>query len=148
MSYTVHCRSIDLWRTNMSVWSMSTWIQRSIRMSMYSMFKRLFRSRQDLWSQWEYLHVNCSSEFDDWFGWYIHETMSRSQCHLEYDACTKHVDITPSHMGACNNCRNVTCPFHGQCQSEQGNYTCYCPTKTTCSPARVCCSFLFVVCRL
>ncbi|CAF3381609.1 unnamed protein product [Rotaria socialis] len=59
-----------------------------------------------------------------------------SQCHLEYDACTRHLDIRPIHMGQCNNCHNVKCPFHGRCQSEQGNYTCVCPSRNTCSPVR------------
>lgn len=61
----------------------------------------------------------------------------RSTCHLEYDACTRHSDIKPMHMGPCNNCHNVTCPFNGQCQSEQGNHTCICPTRDTCPPVRV-----------
>jgi hypothetical protein len=41
-------------------------------------------------------------------------------------------------MGECNNCHNITCPFYGQCRSEQGNYTCLCPARSTCSPVRVC----------
>lgn len=41
-------------------------------------------------------------------------------------------------MGQCNNCQNVVCPFHGQCRSEQGNYTCICPTRNSCSTVRVC----------
>jgi hypothetical protein len=45
-------------------------------------------------------------------------------------------------MGQCNNCHNVTCPFHGQCRSEQGNYTCICPTRNTCPSVRVCFFFL------
>ena len=41
------------------------------------------------------------------------------------------------HIGQCNNCHNITCPFNGKCQSEQGNYTCICPSRNTCSPVRV-----------
>ncbi|CAF4806849.1 unnamed protein product [Rotaria sp. Silwood1] len=59
-----------------------------------------------------------------------------SQCHLEYDACTGRKDIKPIHMGQCNNCHNVTCPFNGQCRSEQGNYTCVCPSRDTCPPVQ------------
>ncbi|UJR13720.1 hypothetical protein I4U23_000731 [Adineta vaga] len=55
-----------------------------------------------------------------------------SQCLLEYDACTTQKDIKPRHMGPCNNCQNVVCPFHGYCRSEQGNYTCTCPTRESC----------------
>lgn len=65
----------------------------------------------------------------------------RSQCHLEYDACIGRLDIKPIHMGECNNCHNVTCPFNGQCRSNQGNYTCSCPARSTCPPARVCSVF-------
>ncbi len=68
----------------------------------------------------------------------------RSKCHLEYDACTRHLNIEPIHMGQCNNCHNVTCSFNGQCRSEQGNYTCVCPSRNTCPPVRVC--FLFSSC--
>jgi len=73
----------------------------------------------------------------------------RSTCHLEYEACTKHLDIKPFHMGQCNNCHNITCPFNGQCRSEQGNYTCICPTRDTCPPlppVRVC--FFFSFCMI
>ncbi|CAF4244959.1 unnamed protein product [Rotaria sp. Silwood2] len=60
-----------------------------------------------------------------------------SQCHLEYDACIgRRSDIKPIHMGQCNNCHNVTCPFNAQCQSEQGNYTCVCPSRNTCPPVQ------------
>ncbi|CAF0752008.1 unnamed protein product [Adineta ricciae] len=59
-----------------------------------------------------------------------------SKCHLEYDACTRHSNIEPIHMGECNNCHNVTCPFFGECRSEQGNYSCNCPSKETCPPTR------------
>jgi len=46
-------------------------------------------------------------------------------------------------MGQCNNCHNITCPFNGQCQSQQGNYTCICPTRDTCPPLPVCCPCWF-----
>ncbi|CAF3750071.1 unnamed protein product [Adineta steineri] len=59
-----------------------------------------------------------------------------SRCHLEYEACTRRVSIEPVHMGQCDNCHNITCPFNGQCKSEQGNYTCTCPSKDTCEPLR------------
>jgi hypothetical protein len=62
----------------------------------------------------------------------------RSTCLLEYDACTRQTDIKPRHMGQCNNCQNVVCPFYGHCQSEQGNYTCICPSKHSCPTMRVC----------
>ncbi|CAF1289873.1 unnamed protein product [Adineta steineri] len=59
-----------------------------------------------------------------------------TQCLLEYDACKKQIDIKPKHMGRCNNCQNIICPYHGYCQSEQGNYTCKCLTKANCSTIR------------
>lgn len=62
----------------------------------------------------------------------------RSKCYLEQDACKRQIDIKANHMGQCNNCENVICPFHGQCQSQQGNYTCICPIKQSCSYIRVC----------
>ncbi|CAF1014592.1 unnamed protein product [Adineta ricciae] len=55
-----------------------------------------------------------------------------SQCLLEHDACTQQKDIKPRHMGPCNNCQNVVCPFNGYCRSEQGNHTCLCSTKDSC----------------
>ncbi|CAF0927203.1 unnamed protein product [Rotaria sordida] len=55
-----------------------------------------------------------------------------SKCFLEYDACTRRINIKPSHMGQCNNCQDVVCPFNGQCQSEQGSYSCICPTTYSC----------------
>ncbi|CAF2581690.1 unnamed protein product [Rotaria sp. Silwood2] len=55
-----------------------------------------------------------------------------SRCFLEYDACTRQTNITPNHMGQCNNCQNVECPFNGQCQSEQGSYSCICPSRNSC----------------
>ncbi|CAF1530523.1 unnamed protein product, partial [Rotaria sordida] len=61
-----------------------------------------------------------------------------SQCHLEYDACIGRLNVKPIHMGQCNNCHNVTCPFNGQCRSEQGNYTCVCPSRNICPPVQVC----------
>lgn len=53
----------------------------------------------------------------------------RSKCYIEEDACKRQIDIKANHMGECNNCANVICPFHGQCQSEQGKYTCPRPPK-------------------
>ncbi|CAF4879182.1 unnamed protein product [Rotaria sp. Silwood1] len=55
-----------------------------------------------------------------------------SQCFLEHDACTRQINIKPNYMGQCNNCENVECPFNGQCQSEQGSYSCICPTRNNC----------------
>ncbi len=59
-------------------------------------------------------------------------------CLLEYDACTRQIDIKADHLGQCNNCQNVICPFNGKCRSEQRNYSCVCPTRKSCSTNRVC----------
>jgi len=59
-----------------------------------------------------------------------------SHCHLQHDACTRRVEIQAIHMGQCNNCHNVTCPFYGQCRSEQGTHSCVCPSINTCSAVR------------
>lgn len=64
--------------------------------------------------------------------------LHRSKCFLEYEACTRQVNIKPVHMGQCDNCRNIVCPFNGQCLSDQRNYSCICPTKNSCPIIRVC----------
>lgn len=131
-----------MWYTALSTWSMSTQFQWTNSMWMSRMFGNVFRSGHGLWKQWHHLFVSIV----DWsflvrrkklIDFFLLSIPFRSTCHLEYDACTRHADIKAIHMGQCNNCHNVTCPFNGQCRSEQGNYTCSCPTRDTCPPMRV-----------
>lgn len=138
-------RHLDVRYASLSLRPMSTKPARANGMRVHGMRSRVFRLRSDLWEQRHHLLVSDSKCVP-----FLTLDRSsplclpsiRSKCHLEHDACTRHVNIEPIHMGQCDNCHNVTCPFFGQCRSEQGNYTCVCPAIDTCPPVRVSSCFL------